>query len=384
MRALRRIDPADWRAVHAALRERLDRDGPAVFPVDGGEGPATVDDGVALVIQTSGSTGRPKRVALSEAALRASARATDAALGGAGQWLLCLSPAFVAGSQVLVRAILAGTEPIAGPLDGFDPARFAEAVAELTAPRRYTALVPAQLARLVEGGERSDAARSAVASFDAILIGGQALPASVAARARDLGYRIVRTYGSSETATGCVYDGRPVGDTRLRVVGGVLEISGPSLADGYLGDPDATAAAFHVDGGVRWYRTGDRAELEPDGRLRVLGRADDVLISGGVKVPLGRVEAVVRELPGFAGAVVVRAPSRRWGEVPVVVVGPEASLSLDEVRRRVGEQLGAAARPDRVITVLALPLLATGKPDRRALEALVASSPVHSRGDGHN
>jgi len=377
------VDPADWRAVHAALRARLEDDGPAVFPVaePAGDIPATVSATTALVIQTSGSTAQPKRVVLSESALRASARATDAALGGplvggTAQWLLCLSPAFVAGSQLLVRSLLAGTEPVAGPLDGFDVAAFADAVARLSAPRRYTALVPAQLARLVEAGESAPAVRDAVAALDAILVGGQALPAPVASRAAELGYRIVRTYGSSETATGCVYDGRPIGETRLRIVDGVLEISGPTVADGYLGDPDATAAAFREDDGVRWYRTGDRAELDVDGRLRVLGRADNVLISGGVKVSLDRVEAVVRELPGLAEAVVVRAPSPEWGETPVVVTGEPAASALSDVRTRVGEVLGAAARPSRLVVVAALPLLATGKPDRRALEALVAGRPI--------
>lgn len=370
------VDPADWRAVHAALRARLFADGPAVFPVsDPGDAvPATAPAATALVIQTSGSTGRPKRVALGEAALRASAHATETALGGPGQWLVCLSPAFVAGSQQLVRSLLGGIEPVIGPLEGFDPAAFAASVAGMANGRRYSALVPAQLSRLVDDGERDPDLRAAVASLDAMLIGGQALPQAVAERARGLGYRIVRTYGSSETATGCVYDGRPVGATRLRTVDGVLEISGPTLAEGYLGDPDATAAAFHDEGGVRWFRTGDRAEISPDGTLRILGRADNVLISGGVKVSLDRVEAVVRELPGLSDAVVVRAPSERWGEVPVVVVAGEAAAParLDEVRAHVGDVLGPAGRPDAIIVVATLPLLATGKPDRRALTALVA------------
>lgn len=375
-RPLLTVDPADRRGALAALRTRLFENGPAVFPVShpGDAVPAVVPATTALVIQTSGSTGRPKRVALSEAALRASAQATDAALGGPGQWLVCLSPAFVAGSQQLVRSLLAGTEPVAGPLDGFDPAVFTAAVAEMTADRRYSALVPAQLSRLADAGEHDDDIRAAVAGLDAILIGGQALPQTVAARARALGYRIIRTYGSSETATGCVYDGRPVGHTRLRTVDGVLEISGPTLAEGYLGDQDATAAAFHVEEGVRWFRTGDRAEIAADGALRILGRADNVLISGGIKVSLDRVEAVVRELRGFAGAVVVGAPSEQWGEVPVVVVAgePAASALLDLVRERVGEALGPAARPAAIIVLEVLPLLATGKPDRRALTALAA------------
>ncbi|HET8928032.1 MAG TPA: AMP-binding protein [Microbacterium sp.] len=372
MRPLLTVDPADWRAVRAALRTRLDGDGPAVFPADAADVPPRVDDDVALVIQTSGSTGRPKRVALSEGALRASAEATDAALGGSGQWLLCLSPAYVAGAQLLVRGLLAGTDTVAGPIGGFEASRFVRSARDMTHTRRYTSLVPAQLSRLVDFGESDPEAREAVVRLDAMLIGGQSLPQSVADRARALGYRIVRTYGSSETATGCVYDGRAIGQTRLRTVDGMLEIAGPTLADGYLDDTELTATAFHVDEGTRWYRTGDLAELDPDGRLRVLARADDVLISGGVKVALGRVEAVVRELPGLADAVVVRAPSAEWGEVPVVVVAGEASASLYELRTHVGAALGPAARPARLLRIPALPLLATGKPDRRTLEAVAA------------
>lgn len=373
MRALLTVDPARPADVFAALRERWERDGPAVFPATVGDAPAHVDDDIALVIQTSGSSGRPKRVALSETALRASAQATHDALGGPGRWLVCLSPAFVAGAQQFVRSIVAGTSPVLGPIGSFDPAAFADAATQTAGERTYSALVPAQLGRLVRSGETDDAVRAAVAGIDALIIGGQALPAAVAERAHGLGYRIVRTYGSSETATGCVYDGRPIGDTRLRVVDGVLEIAGSTLADGYLEDPDATAAAFHVEDGVRWYRTGDRALLA-DGRVQVLGRADDMLISGGVKVPVGRVEAVVRELPGFADAVVVAAPSETWGQVPVVMMAePAASLALADVRSHVGSVLGPAARPDRIVTLPALPTTATGKPDRRALALLLGS-----------
>ena len=131
--------------------------------------------------------------------------------------------------------------------------------------------------------------------------------------------RITRTYGSSETAGGCVYDGRALDGVAMRIVDGGVELSGPMLADGYLGDPERTAAAFATDAdGTRWYRTGDLGELTHDGTLRIRGRADDVIISGGVKVSLGEVERAVRAVPGFGEAVVVRMPTpsgasaRRW------------------------------------------------------------------------
>src|SRR5690606_23493026 len=113
---------------------------------------------------------------------------------------------------------------------------------------------------------------------------GQALPEPLRERAADLGIRLVRTYGSSETSGGCVYDGVPLDGVGVRVVDGQLQIAGPQLADGYLGDEALTARAFIRDEhGIRWYRTGDLGLLE-DGAVRVHGRADNVIVSGGINV----------------------------------------------------------------------------------------------------
>ena len=154
-----------------------------------------------------------------------------------------------------------------------------------------------------------------------------------------------------------------------------MELSGAMLADGYLGDPERTAAAFTTDaGGARWYRTGDLGELTHDGTLRIRGRADDVIISGGVKVSLGDVERAVRAVPGFADAVAVRVPDREWGERAAVVAtrtdAAAASARLETLAAATdAARLPAAARPVRLQLVDALPLLSSGKPDRRALEA---------------
>jgi O-succinylbenzoic acid--CoA ligase len=139
------------------------------------------------------------------------------------------------------------------------------------------------------------------------------------------------------------------------------------LAEGYLDDPARTAAAFVESDGTRWYRTDDTGELV-DGVLRVTGRADDVIVSGGIKVSLAEVEAVVRSLPGQAGAVVVAIAHDEWGEVPAVVTA--SSLSLTEVRAAVVAALGRAAAPHRVVVVDAVPVLPTGKPDRLRIASL--------------
>jgi O-succinylbenzoic acid--CoA ligase len=379
---------SDVPALMAALRAALAGAGPAVLPYDGSQaaepaapagGRETIELDAALVIETSGSTGTPKRVALSAAALLASAAASAAhvrdRLGrptGLGQWLLCLPAHYVAGTNVLVRSLHAGTEPVVMPTGHFDAAVFLDHARRLTAPERYASLVPVQLARLVDAAERDADALETLRRFDALLVGGQALRPELRERAAALGIRVVRTYGASETCGGCVYDGEPIGATRAQVRGGVLELSGPTLAAGYLGDPRRSAETFRVDAdGARWYRTGDLGGVSRAGRVTVLGRADNVIISGGEKVLLDAVERHVKSLPGLADAVVVAADDAQWGQVPVVVTSARGA-ELPGIRSSAAAALGRAAAPARIVTVDAIPLLASGKPDRRALTALAA------------
>ena len=360
------VDPTDPHRVLDALRDALSGEGPAIFP--GAESPATsTEQRVALVVETSGSTGRPKRVVLSADAVLASAAASESALGGPGQWMLALPTHYIAGLNVLVRSITAQTEPVLMDPEHFSAERFVDAAATLSASTaRYVSLVPAQLARLVDAVDSSELVLDALRRFDRILVGGQATPVDLVARSLELGLNVTRTYGSAETCGGCVYDGVPIGDAVMRVVEGRVELGGPMLAEGYLDDPLRTDAAFHTDEGRRWYRTDDRGTLD-DGVLRVTGRVDDVIVSGGVKVSLGEVELVVRGMPGLADAVVVAVPSE-WGESPVVVT--ETAVELDALRAVVAGELGAAASPIRIVLVDRLPRTSTGKPDRVAAAAL--------------
>ena len=346
--------------------------GDALLPVAEGAptlptpAPAHVEQRVALVVETSGSTGTGKRVALSSEALLAGAASADGALGGPGGWVLALPTHYIAGLNVLTRSIAAGTTPVVVAPGHFGAAAFADAADRLdtgpAAPRRYTSLVPVQLARILDDPRATDA----LGTFDAVLVGGQATPRPLRERATAAGIRIVTTYGASETSGGCVYDGSPFGTVRTEVVDGELLLAGPMLAEGYLGDDERTSRAFPVRDGVRWYRTGDAATVS-DGRVTVLGRLDDVVISGGEKVPLGAVERLVRELPGQDTAVVTRRSSGEWGEVPVVVT--EHPIDAERVRAHVGAALGRAARPAEVVLVDRIPMLPSGKPDRRAVRS---------------
>lgn len=378
------LPAADPQVVARSLRAALDGSGPAVLPrsvddlarVDDAWSapiPSRVAPDTAVVIETSGSSGRPKRVVLSANALLASAAATEGALGGPGQWLLALPVHYIAGLQVLVRSFAAGTQPIIQPTGHFDPALFVDRAAELEHERRYASLVPAQLLRLIEFAEDNQRARRVLSRFDALLIGGQPLPAAIAERADSLGLSYRRTYGSSETSGGCVYDGVPLNGVRVRENEGEIEIAGPVLASGYLADDELTAERFVERDGERWYRTSDGGTFI-NGVLRVYGRLDNVIISGGVKISLDRVERIVHTVPGFEDAVVVGAPSQQWGQEPVVVLtwnpGPE---QRERLRDAVVSELGRASVPRRLLSLERLPVLSSGKPDRRALTRLLAS-----------
>jgi len=372
------IGTEEPRAVLRALRAALGV-GPAIALGSGDALPGEVPAGTAVVVTTSGSSGVPKSVVLSRAALTSSALATSARIGE-GQWLLALPATYVAGVQVLVRSLVQGTEPaiLAGR---FSAAAFAHVVSGMHSSHggervpTFTSLVPAQLQTLVDAADADPAIARALASFEAILIGGQALPETLRERAAAHGARVVRTYGSSETAGGCVYDGVALDGVRVAEVDGEIRIAGPTLADGYLGDPALTDRVFvRDDDGTRWYRTGDAGSVE-GGILRITGRIDNVIVSGGVNVSLDRVERVVRELPGLAAAVVVGAADERWGETPVLVA-PRADVAdpdaaLDAARAAVEAAVGKPGRPSRLVLLDALPRLSSGKPDRVALRKLV-------------
>ena len=369
-RPLRAVPTDDPAAVLAAVREAL-AGGPAILPGNPRTAvPSEVEQRVAVVIETSGSTGVPKRVALGADALLASAVASESSLGGPGQWLLALPTHYIAGINVLVRSIASGFEPVYFGTRHFDVATFAEASRELDAAMRFTSLVPAQLARVVDVADDNLDLLAVVRRFDRILVGGQATSPALLARAFELGLNVVRTYGSSETSGGCVYDGIPVGTAEARIVDGQVELTGPMLAEGYLGNPAATETAFVVHDGARWYRTGDTGEIE-DGALRVTGRLDGLIISGGEKVSLDAIESVVRAMDGLADAVAVRSPSAEWGEVPVVFTSGLATLA--EVKATVVAALGRASAPVALVRVESVPHLANGKPDRLGLTEFAAT-----------
>jgi O-succinylbenzoic acid--CoA ligase len=328
-----------------ALRAVLDALAPAA--VETPDGTVTRDSGrptdAAALIATSGSTGQPKIVELSAEALRFSATATLQRVGAApgDRWLCCLPTDHIAGIQVLTRSIVAGTTPVIQ--ERFSPAE------ALASGVQHISVVPTQLRRMLDHD---------LSVFSSILLGGAAASADLLASARAAGGRVLTTYGMSETCGGCVYDGVPL-DGVSAAVGddGRIRLAGPVLFGGYRLRPDLTAGV--VDG--EWFVTSDLGVIE-NGALRVRGRADDVINTGGEKVVAGEVEHLLRAHPAVEDVVVVGRPDPEWGElVTAVVVG---SATLEELREHVRATLPAHAAPRALELVPEIPLLASGKPDR--------------------
>jgi O-succinylbenzoic acid--CoA ligase len=374
----------------AALAAALDGSGPAILPLDpdlpaaalartleafapaaiqtmtgthmltmaaaGRAAPQRADD-VAVVIATSGSTGEPKGAQLSAAALTSSAAASLRRIGaGPGErWLCCLPTFHISGIGVLVRSLLTGTDPVMVPSVSPDVLAASGCA--------HVSLVPTQLRRLVDAGGGPGTIRS-------VLLGGAAAAGPLLDDARELGWHVITTYGMSETCGGCVYDGVPLDNVEVRVGdSGQIDIRGPVLFSGYLGQPELTATAL-ADG---WFHTSDLGQWGADGRLAVRGRSDDVINTGGEKVVPGEVEAVLGTCDGVADVVVLGLPDPEWGEAVtafVVAANPDDPPGLDQLRSDVREAISVYAAPRRLVFVPEFPLLPSGKPDKAALRRI--------------
>lgn len=322
--------------------------------------PNEVDDSVALIVESSGSTGRPKRIQISREALLASAKASALAIGAEtarSQWLLALPLTFIAGLNVLVRSVLAGTQPVMMNTSlPFTAEAFSRWASKMTGEKRYTALVPTQLIRLIEAANQDEFVLEQLKRFDAILIGGQAVDENLFNRARYLGLNVVVTYGMTETCGGCVYNGLPLAGVEVRADNGPIRIKGPMLANVET-DPEG----FLV--------TSDLGLIDAGGSLKVLGRVDRVIISGGLKIALDQVEQLVATVVGVTDLAATAIDDAQWGQrVGIAYVGsPEVA---DTMAAQLSELLGPAGRPVRVVRVDKLPKLANGKTDLVAVREI--------------
>jgi O-succinylbenzoic acid--CoA ligase len=305
----------------------------------------SVPSHVAVIVNTTGTTGDPKFVALSTSALVKSARLSLNYLGAipGDLWSLLLPIHHIAGVNVLVRCLEIGTTPV-----------------DLRGEKKYihvdfTAVVPTQIFSALNGDQdlliHLQAAKK-------VLVGGAALDETLYQRAIDAGISITRTYGMSETSGGCVYEGLPLGETQVRISDdGFIEIAGPTLASGYLNSPDAWKAK--VDN--NWFRTSDLGHIDSAGVLTVLGRGDDLYISGGEKISLSKVSQILAEQYSQNQWHVLPVDDLKWGQRLVIAVDGNNPPSQGEITELLANELGAAAKPKQYLVFAEFPLMGIGK-----------------------
>lgn len=352
--------PVDHRLPSAEARALLRRARPTVvLSPEGWERPAQgirAEADVALVVSTSGTGGESKLVQFARAAIDAAVAASALALEATphDRWLCCLPLAHVGGLLVLLRGVLLGA-PVTVHRQ-FDPA-----VVAAERDVAFTSVVPTMLVRLLDAGV--DLSR-----FRAILVGGAHLSLGLRERAEASGARLVETYGLTESCGGVIYEGRPLPGVRMRIdAGGGIGLSGPMLMLGYRFDAEGTARAFTPDG---WLRPGDAGEIDPEGRLHVIGRVDELINTGGEKVWPQEVEGVLGTHPKVAEVLVRGRLDPEWGQrvvAWVVPADPTDPPTLEDLRAYAAARLPRHKAPRELIVVEALPRTAAGKPRASAL-----------------
>ena len=357
--------PLDERLPESERRRLLDLARPAAVLGAGGgatvyAGAEPVEHEVAIVMATSGTSGAPRLVGLSRDAILAAVVGSRAALAAAGhhvsaRLVSCLTPAHIGGLLVLLRSEIDQVPVVVH--ERFDAGRLAR-----DSPSGSTvSLVPAMVARLVRDGADLD-------RLGAVLVGGGALDPGLRAEAESLGATIVETYGLTESCGGVVYDGVVFEGTDVRIgEAGRIELRGPTIMQGYRGDPTATGEAFDARG---WLRTADAGSIDDDGRLRVAGRLDDAIRTGAETVWPLEVERALATHSKVAEVAVAGRPHLEWGQQVVAFVVSRSiddAPSLQELRDHASERVARHKAPRELVLVHELPRTPGGKLRRGAL-----------------
>ena len=308
----------------------------------------TVNSRCAIIVTTTGTSGIKKDVALSATALLTNARASLSYLKAepGERWSLLLPINHVAGINVLIRSLELGTSPI-----------------DLRTSRdfvnvEYTAVVPTQLHSALSG---DDELLDHLKSAKAVLVGGAALDLTLSRQAKENGINVVTTYGATETSGGCIYNGTPLAGVEVTINNGVISIAGKTLAHGYLNHPELWSDTSS-------FETQDLGEIV-DGKVKVLGRADDVIISGGSNISLHQVEQLLRSNFPHSQAVALGLSDDHWGQA--LHVAHVGDLDTYVASQLLAENIGEAAKPKGFHRVNEIPLIGIGKIDRKALEKLL-------------
>ena len=302
---------------------------------------------IALVVSTSGSTGTPKAVAISSAALIASTNASHKYLGATpgDSWSLLLPTTHIAGLNVLIRATALGSRVI----DNRSKDNYIDA--------DFVSIVPTQLYKALT----SDAKLlEHLTAAEAVLVGGATLSEKIKKEAASKHIKIITTYGMTEMSGGCVYNQKPLDGVEVKLTGdGLIKLTGPMIASGYISEK-GELTSVGTDG---WFESTDIGELSA-GFLKVNGRADEVIISGGENISLILVEEKIRELIPNQEIIAFALPDEVWGEK--LCLGSTSNLSIEEIKKNIGSLLS----PKEVFLFEQIPTTAIGKPDRRAAKNL--------------
>ena len=338
--------------------------GSAVVVGQDAEVPDDIDPrGAASVFFTSGTTGGSKGVRLTRANWEAAVVASQQHVGNGSDdvWLLAIGMQRVGGIAVVLRSAYAGGT--VRMVSRFDAAEF---VAGLRSGVTFASVVPTTLHRIL------DLDPGPFPGVRAVIVGGGPIPDGLLERAVAARLPVLPSYGMTETC-GQLATLRPGSriERKVHPLPGVelriepdqrIAVRGPMVTPGYVGEPDRAAGG--------WFVTGDLGEVDVQGALRVLGRADNIIVTGGEKVDPSVIEASLTAIPGVEDALVFGVPSMEWGmEVACVYVG---SLQPEAVESRLREQLSGALIPKRWQQVDALPVTDLGKPDRNQASRLLS------------
>jgi len=351
-REVRLVDPA-WSLseLMARIAKALVSDGPALALTS--ISTTAVAPRIALIVTTTGSSGIAKEVGLSASALIASAQASNKYLGAdfGSTWSLLLPLNHIAGINVLIRSLEAGTTPV--NLIGYE-GRYPKV--------DFTAVVPTQLFRALNGDENL---LHHLQNANAVLVGGAALSPELRREAHDAGISIVETYGSTETSGGCIYNGIALEGVEYRVDNQArIAIRGATIAHSYL---NSGLSLLDEEG---WYLTSDIGRID-DGRLIIEGRSDDVFISGGENISLSSIEGLIAAaFPHLAFAAFI-VPDSEWGQSLHIALVNAVDGIEGEIRNLLTSELGSAASVKSFLHCSELPLIGIGKVHHEALVRMV-------------
>jgi O-succinylbenzoic acid--CoA ligase len=278
----------------------------------------------SIVVNTTGSTGIVKGIELTRANLLSSVAATHKFLGAktGDVWSLLLPTNHIAGINVVARSIVLESE-VVGVDDYAD----------------FTAIVPTQLHKALNGDAQL---LSHLKGCRAVLVGGAATSSQLLDSAKNAGIKVVTTYGSTETCGGCIYNNQPLEGVSVQIdQTGLLQVAGPMVFES------------------GWYTTSDLAEIK-DGKVFILARVDDVIISGGENISLVSIEKLLGE-----DFIAFGVPDDLWGSK--LCLASTSKIDVAQVSKLITENIGKHAVPKEFVVISEIPLMGIGKPDRVTL-----------------